>query len=375
MHSVDCGPPRVRTAVQLRDALRTAPPGDWVRGVGYHESVAGLLDRDVLDGMVPDRPVRVQHRGGALWTVNSAGLAALAADLVGPDVERAADGRPTGRLWRYDARLHAILGARPPDLTPVGARLSRFGITAVTDATPDLDRLDAAALPQHVTALGIPLETAPPPGVRIGPYKIVLADSAPLDLDDLTARIAAAHGTGRAVAVHCVTREALALLLAAFDVVGTRPGDRIEHAALVPADAIAMVVARGLRVVTQPGFLADRGDDYRRDVPAADHPDLYRCASLLAAGVPVALSSDAPHGPLDPWAVIDAAVTRRTPDGDALGPAERLDRAAALAAYLAPAEDPGGAPRRIRAGCPADLVLRSPEEHTVATVIAGRRVA
>ncbi|HEY3749338.1 MAG TPA: hypothetical protein VGL80_09075 [Pseudonocardiaceae bacterium] len=80
MHSVDCGPPRVRTAAHLRDALRTAPPGDWVRGVGYHESVAGLLDRDVLDGMVPDRPVRVQHRGGALWTVNSVGLAALAAD-------------------------------------------------------------------------------------------------------------------------------------------------------------------------------------------------------------------------------------------------------------------------------------------------------
>jgi predicted amidohydrolase YtcJ len=356
-------------------ALRGGPTGTdgWVRAVGS----AADLDSAALDALHAQRPVRVQHRSGALWTVNSLGAQLLnLASADHPGIERDAAGAPTGRLWRADAWLRGRLPATgPPDLAPVGALLAGHGITAVTDATLDLDRLEAAALPQHVTALGIPLESTPPPGVTTGPYKIVLADSAPLDLDDLTQRIAAAHGTGRAVAVHSVTREALALLLAAFGIVGTRPGDRIEHAALVPADAIAALVARGLRVVTQPGFLTERGDDYRRDVPAADHPDLYRCASLLAAGVPVALSSDAPHGPLDPWAVIEAAVTRRTPDGDMLGPAERLDRAAALAAYLAPADDPGGAPRRIQPGCPADLVLRSPEEHTVATVIAGRRVA
>src|SRR5262249_39012638 len=152
----------------------------------------------------------------------------------------------------------------------------------------------------------------------------------------------------------------------------TRPGDRLEHAALVPAAAIAQLAARGLRVVTQPGFIADRGDDYLRDVPAVDQPDLYRCASLAAAGVPVALSSDAPHGPLDPWGVIEAAVERRTPGGAQVGPDERLTREAALAAYLCPADDPGGAPRRVEVGADADLVLRTADRRTLATLIHGR---
>jgi predicted amidohydrolase YtcJ len=291
MHSVDCGPPRVRTAAHLRDALRTAPPGDWVRGVGYHESVAGLLDRDVLDGMVPDRPVRVQHRGGALWTVNSVGLAALAADLAGPDVERAADGRPTGRLWRYDARLHAILGARPPDLAPVGARLSRFGITGVTDATPDDDGSGAAAiitavrartLRQRVHLLGA---TAHADGeVTIGPRKLLLRDHDLPGFDDLVATISASHAAGRPVAVHCVTRESLLLTLAALDVCGVLRGDRIEHTAVVPVEVRAELARAGVRVVTQPSFIARRGDDYLARVDPDDVDLLYPYASLLAAG-------------------------------------------------------------------------------------------
>jgi predicted amidohydrolase YtcJ len=158
-----------------------------------------------------------------------------------------------------------------------------------------------------------------------------------------------------------VTREALVLLLAALDGAGPRPGDRIEHAALVPPELVPELARLGVRVVTQPGFLADRGDDFLRDVPPADHPDLYRCATLLRAGVPVALSSDAPFGPLDPWAVIAAAAARRTASGQVAGPGERVAFARALDAYLAPPGDPGGPPRRVSPGLPADLVvLRGP---------------
>jgi predicted amidohydrolase YtcJ len=136
-----------------------------------------------------------------------------------------------------------------------------------------------------------------------------------------------------------------------------RPGDRIEHASLVPAELLAELAASGLRVVTQPGFLADRGDDYLADVPVSDHADLYRCRSLLDAGVPVALSSDAPYGPVDPWAVVAAAVHRRTRSGAVAGAAERLPFDAALDAYLSRPGDPGGSPRRVVPGLSADLVL------------------
>jgi predicted amidohydrolase YtcJ len=356
---------------RVADALAAAPADEhgWVRAVG----LAADLDGAALDVLYPHRPVRAQHRSGAQWTVNAAGAARLALDTADhPGIERDQSGRATGRLRRADAWLRDQLPGRGlPDLGPIGATLAAHGIIAVTDATPDLAAFDASALPQRVTLLGVGLESATPSGTSVGPFKIVLADPDLPDLDDLVARIQAAHGTGRSVAVHCVTREALALLLAAFATTGTRPGDRIEHAALVPAEVIPVLAARGLRVVTQPGFLADRGDAYLRDVPPADLPDLYRCASLRAGGVPVALSSDAPHGPLDPWAVIDAAVTRTVPGGTVLAPEERITAEAAVAAYLGAPDDPGGPPRRLDVGAPADLLLRQDGE-VVATVIAGR---
>lgn len=284
-------------------------------------------------------------------------------------------GLPTGRLWRADGWLRSRLPpAGPPDLAPIGAALTRFGITAVTDATPDLDAgavtaiteaMRGGALPQRVHLLGAPLDTPAgregdptgPPCPAVGPYKIVIADSGLPALDELTGRIRAAHAAGRPVAVHCVTREALVLLLVALDDAGPLPGDRVEHAALVPAELLPEMARLGLRVVTQPGFLAHRGDDFLRDLPEQDHHDLYRCAAFVRAGVPVALSSDAPYGPLDPWTVIGAATRRHTPSGRVAGPGERLTFSQALGAYLAPPGEPGGAARRIRPGTPADLVV------------------
>ena len=83
---------------------------------------------------------------------------------------------------------------------------------------------------------------------------------------------------------------------------------------------MAELARLGVTVVTQPGFIADRGDDYRREL-ASELDDLYRVASLQAAGIPTVCSSDAPYGPADPWAVMRAAAQRRTPAGEVLGAA------------------------------------------------------
>jgi len=370
--SVRCGPPSARTASELAAALRAAAPDEngWIRGTGYTESVAGDLNAAELDALRPDVPIRVQHRSGALWVLNSAGLAAVYAYEAGhPGIERDAAGQPTGRLWRSDDWLRERVGPRAlPSLATVGAQLLGHGITAITDATPDLDEAaiksvsDAMAggeLPPRVHLLGVRLGAGipPTPGLTVGPYKIVLADSGMLTYPELADRISAAHEAGRAVAVHCVTMEALVLLVAALRDVGTRPGDRIEHAGIVTAGLIGDLALLGVRVVTQPGFLPDRGDDFLRDLPEVEHADLYRCGSLLRAGVPVALSSDAPFGPTDPWAVMAAAVSRRTASGRVAGAAERVGFGAALAAYLGPPDDPGGPPRRVAVGSPADLVV------------------
>ena len=374
-----------RTRADLARALHRGMPDEhgWLRVVG---SADDDLDAAALDPMRRDLPVRVQHRSGAMWSLNTPALAALGS-TDHPGVERTPDGRPTGRLFRADDWLRSRLPATaPPDLTVLGRDLAALGITAVTDATPDLDPAAATALtavPQRLTLLGVPIGRTPPDGAARGPFKIVLADSGLPGLDSLVELIRAAHACGRAIAAHTVTRESLILLLAALDEAGRHAGDRIEHAALVPTDLVPAL--RGLAVVTQPGFLTDRGDTYRRAVPTDEHDDLYRCRSLLDAGVRLALSSDAPYGPLDPWAVIRAATHRRAPDGVPLGPAEALTARRALEAYLAPGSDPGGRPRRVEPGAPADLVLlrvplatalqRPDAGHVRATLIGGRAVA
>ena len=75
--SMRVGPPQVRDRAALAAALANAEPGadGWIRAVGYHDSVAGELDRDALDAIAPAAPVRIQHRSGVLWILNSAGLA------------------------------------------------------------------------------------------------------------------------------------------------------------------------------------------------------------------------------------------------------------------------------------------------------------
>ncbi|MEU9347874.1 amidohydrolase family protein [Streptomyces sp. NPDC048278] len=368
--SVRCGPPDVRDRPALRAALHRAVPDrhGWVRGIGYDERVAGSLDATGLDALRADVPVRVQHRSGALWVLNSlAGERAGLAYGRHPGIERDAAGRPTGRLWRADDWLRARLPEAPaPSLAEVGRRLAGYGITAVTDATPRLspdsvgrlaEEVRSGRLPQRLLLLGAPLATPPTTRPEPGPWKIVLADSGLPDFTALVEEIDAAHRRGRPVAVHTVTAVSLALLLAALEAAGVLPGDRIEHAAVVPAEAVPVVRRLGLSVVTQPGFLPDRGDDFLDATPPHEHADLYRCASFLRAGVPVALSSDAPYGPLDPWSVIRAATTRRVPGGRTANPAERLTAAEALAAYLAPPHSPGGRPPHLVPGVAADLVL------------------
>jgi predicted amidohydrolase YtcJ len=387
----------VATADQMQAriaaALARRPAGAWLRVTGYHERMAGDLGRAELDALTAAHRLRVQHQTGALWMLNSRALADLGGGETPPGVERDADGRPTGRIWREDAWLRRRLGAGPPPLAPVGRRLAALGVTALTDASVTTDagaaaHLAAAAragdLPQRLTLMsGGPLEPPADGAFAVGSRKVLLDDHALIDLDDFVGRIVDARRWGRSVAVHCVTAGELALSLAAFETAGARPGDRIEHGGLIPRPAIAQLAALGLTVVTQSAFVAERGDRYRAEVAADEQDDLYRCASLLTAGVPVAGSSDAPYAAPDPWAGMAAAIRRRTRSGAVLGPRERIGPAAALRLYLGAPDDPGGPARRGTAGAPADLcllkaplaqALAAPDAALVAATIAGGRI-
>lgn len=352
----------------LRAADRRLPPGAWIRAIGYHEASHGPLDRWALDETVPGRPVRVQHATGAMWVLNSRGVdAARVEHAPAEQVERDADATVTGRLFAPDDWLSRYVPREPPDLAGVGRELTRFGITGVTDATPyrdpdDLTHLRAAAgddtVPQRVVVTGAPdLDRGDVHPLVVGPAKVVVPDHDPPDIDALAGEIAVAHDQQLPVAIHCASRLALVLTVAALEETGSRPGDRIEHGAVVPPELFGRLLALGVTIVTQPGFVHARGDRYLEEVEPEDVPHLWRCGSLVEAGIPVGFGSDAPLGPADPWAIIRAAIERRTRSGRELGPGERLAAEQALARFLTPWDAAGGPRRRVEVGAAADLCL------------------
>jgi predicted amidohydrolase YtcJ len=357
-HSVRVGPPQATDRAGLVAALTNAEAGDdgWIRAVGYHDSVAGALDRDALDALNavdPATPLRIQHRSGVLWILNSAGLARIGL----------AD-HPDGRLRSTDSWSDTLTRS-DLSLSELSDRLSSHGVTGITDATPDLGITDIVRLEELHRHGDFRQQVC-----CLAPGKRILHDD-DLDLEQLAGWIAQRHRDGGPVAIHCVTAAQLLVTIAALRGAGTQPGDRIEHAAVVPSDCVADLADLAVAVITQPNFVAERGDQYLDEVPVTEHDQLWRVASLLRAGVPVALSTDMPFGNSDPWAAMRAAVHRTTPSGAVLGIDECISARMALTMFLGRPDQPTQ-PRAVEPGEPADLcVLSVPPETALAELDAG----
>jgi len=372
LDSLRCGPPDVHCADELISLLceqNAMGDSSWIRGTAYHPSVAGDLDRDWLDRWIPDRPVRIQHRGGRLWVFNSRGLEALG--LPGTDYPPGLElvaGEPSGRLYEGDRWLRERLGGQFPDLSRASRMLASFGVTGITDTSPANGTAEWSHF-RRSQADGQLLQSARIMGseqlwncredalLQRGEFKIHLLESRLPPLESLQEDIGAAHARGRPVAVHCVTVTELVVALSALKTAGVRPGDRIEHASVTPPELLQSIRELGLRVVVQPHFIAERGDQYLAEVDRRDQPWLYRAAGFLDAGIPLAGGSDAPFGGADPWQAMRAAVERRTPAGCVMAAAEALTPEQALSLFLSEPGAPGVGARTLVAGAPADLCL------------------
>ena len=183
-----------------------------------------------------------------------------------------------------------------------------------------------------------------------------------------------ARESGFVPAVHAIGDGANQVALNAFAAAGI--AGRIEHAQFVRGQDFARFGQLGLTASVQPAHALDDRDAAESNW--AGHTDrAFPLRSLLAAGATLALGSDAPVAPLEPWTAMSAATARARQDGRApWHPEQALTRQEALTASTR-------GRGRIRVGDPADLVVLDGDPLAVAdaafaampvaaTLVAGR---
>jgi predicted amidohydrolase YtcJ len=387
-----------------------AGPGRPVIGTGQR---AGTWPRQAtvaeLDAVRADVPVVLINSDFHHGWLNTAALDALGLPR--------RDGMVAEAEWfAAYPKVVALEGApTPADYQRVLGRAATMGVTGVVDFefaapwtdwaqrwhqgcdllrvrwSPYADQLDA------VRALGL-RGGAPVPGaderLTVGSLKIIsdgslgtrtawccapYADTggygAPnVSAEDLAALLAEGRGLGLPVATHAIGDRALEGALAAYAATGARGS--IEHAQLTTSHAITEMARLGLVASVQPAHLLD--DRETTDRVWADRAErCFTFRSMLDHGVEVALGSDAPVAPLDPWLAIATAVHRGHPGDEPWHPEQAITIAEAIAASA------GGG--RIAVGEPGDLALLDSDPlasgaadlramHVALTCVAGRVV-
>ena len=110
----------------VAEAARTAEPGAWIAGRGWHQekwdrtpspNVEGFPLHQTLSAVSPDNPVTLEHASGHASFVNAkalelAGITAETPDPAGGEIVHDARGNPTGVLKETAQRLVAAAQAR-----------------------------------------------------------------------------------------------------------------------------------------------------------------------------------------------------------------------------------------------------------------------
>lgn len=323
-------------------AAAARPTGAWIRAVGYDD--AGLAERRhptrlELDAAAGGRPVVLHHATGHAAVLSSAALAHVGAEVRG-DGLRVDCHDLLARVPRLDD------GALARGFRDLASELLGAGVVAVTDATHTNTPESLRALDGLLAAEARSLEVSAMLGwdrtgglragervgrVRVGAAKVMPAVEGPVLCASgarapLSEAVAAARSEGFNVAVHVVDFDILEETLTALERTPCLPGtrDRIEHCALALPEQLERLARLPVEVVTQPSFVVQRARKYREQLSEAEQGCLYPVASLLARGVPLRFSSDAPVVPPVPLQWVRAAVDRE------LSPEEAVDVETAL---------------------------------------------
>lgn len=140
-----------------------------------------------------------------------------------------------------------------------------------------------------------------------------------------------AHAGGLEVACHAIGDAAVEDALAAFAETGARGS--IEHVQMARRADLRRMAELGVRASVQPAHLLDDRDLTER-VWGERSERCFAFRWMLEDGVDLALGSDAPVSPLDPWLAIAAAVHRSADEREPWHPEQALTVREALAASV-----------------------------------------
>jgi predicted amidohydrolase YtcJ len=384
---------RATSIEAIVDAVRRAcdrlPASGWVLGRGFNEAALverRMLTRHDLDRASLDTPIALTRTCGHIYAVNSAALAraSITRDTPSPAggaIARDESGAPNGLLHEtamglvnrvlpaptsadYQAMIDAALrhqlslgitstadcGVSPALLSAYRSLDAAGGLAARVNVMP-LRKIDGdahpVALPDRTVSDMLRVDTvkfladgglsgataALSVNYRHAPHAGVLR----FDDAELRALCRESHDAGWRLATHAIGDVAIEQVLGIYAALGPHPhglAHRIEHFGVPSPNQIARAAA--LRVIAAPQtiFLRALGRNFRGCLPDALLPRTYPVRAMLDAGVRVALSSDAPVVEDDnPLAGMEAAVTRRDGDGEAIAPEQAITIAEALHAY------------------------------------------
>ncbi len=429
-------------------AAREAPSA-WIRGGGWNQVQWGLgrmptaAELDAASGGRPAWLVRVDGHAGWANTaaLKAAGITKATKDPAGGRILRDASGNPTGVL--IDSAMELVEKAAPP--LSAGARekaleaalehLAAIGLTGVHDmgTAPDDWALfrsfgDEGRLTLRITAYaggmaameaisplrptpwlyddrlklqGIKIYTDGALGSRgawlLKPYSDEPATRGLQFLDDTKQKnlFSRANFLGYQVAAHAIgdaaNRQALDSFAEILPTYGDKFRNRIEHAQVIDLADIPRFSELKVVASVQPTHATSDKAMAEDRLGAARLEGAYAWAALRKAGVHLALGSDFPVEPANPFYGMHAAVTRQDRAGQ---PPEgwRGDQAMtiqqALAGFTADAAWVGGAESRVgtlQPGRWADFILLDRDIFAIApaelfqvkveeTWLAGRRV-
>lgn len=387
----------------------------------------GNLTRGLLDRAVPDRPAFILGSDGHNACINSAacrevGLDAATADPAGGHFVRDAQGMPTGMLhesavtW-VQARMPAPSEADYAEGVRFAQALAnRHGITGVIDASIQerharvyraMDAADALTLRVAATARVDPSESTAGALERVSALRdgaagtrLFRVHSAKFFLDGVfenrTATMLADYSDaagGNApllfapgqvpelftafdaarfqIHTHVIgdgaVRAALDALEAARRANGAWPSHhQLAHVQSIDPADLARFAALGAMANIQPYWARNEPSVTDVTLPmvgAARAPMVYAFRSMIEAGADFALSSDWGVTTLDPFRIMETALTRQPPGGrgrEPFLPNEALTRAQCLAGYTvnaARAAWRGADTGRLAPGCHADLIV------------------